>query len=196
MTVAWEPPGDDIDASVMGYEVWYVRSDYLSGEGSWVMSGGLLGDDVRGWLVEGLVDFEEYPWWSRPLPRRAVGCFPDRCMRFLAVAGWIAAPTNIGVVAEGGSVTVGWDAPEAEEGRPPPTGYHIRYREAANDPGSEPNLAWPHFGFNVRQGAVQDLVNNTWYEFRVAPLRVAEDGVLARPGKTRQRCACPGCRWM
>ena len=202
VTVAWEPPGDDVDASVTGYEVWYiVRSDYLSGEGSWVMFGGLLGDDVRGWLVDGLVDFEEDLLVVAAVTEAGRGVF-SRPLYAVPGRGGLdppAAPTNIGVVAEGdGSVTVGWDAPEAEEGRPPPTGYHILYREAANDPGSEPNLAgWfssPHFSFNVRQGAVQDLVNNTWYEFRVASVvgDWSEDGVLARPGKAPPEVRLPG----
>ena len=201
VTVAWEPPGDDVDASVTGYEVWYiVRSDYLSGEGSWVMSGGLLGDDVRGWLVEGLVDFEEYLLVVAAVTEAGRGVF-SRPLYAVPGRGGLdppAAPTNIGVVAEGdGSVAVGWDAPEAEEGRPPPTGYRILYREAADDPGSEPNLAgWfssSRFGFNVRQGAVQDLVNNTWYEFRVASVAGdwSEDTAMARPGEAPPEVRLP-----
>ncbi|MDE0289260.1 MAG: fibronectin type III domain-containing protein [bacterium] len=202
VTAAWEPPADDGGSPVTGYEVWYiVRSDYLSGEGSWVLSDGMVGADVRAWVIDGLVDFREYNVTVAAVTEAGRGVFSPLVY---AVPGRgeqepPAAPTNIVVVAEGdSSVTVGWDAPEAAEDRPDPTGYRIRYRAAADDPGAEPNRGgWfssSLFGSVARQGAVQDLVNDTWYEFRVESVAGdwSEGSVLARPAETPVAVRLPG----
>ena len=202
VTLAWGPPGDDVASSVIGYEVWYVvRSDYQSGEGSWVMSDATVGADARAWLIEGLVDFQEYYVIVAAITEAGRGKFSPLVYAVPGRGGLEppAAPTSIRVVAEGdGSVTVGWEAAEVEEGRPQPTGYRIRYRAAASDPGAEPNLdAWfssSLFGSEARQGAVQRLINNTWYEFRVQSVAGdwSEDSVLARPADTPMQVRLPG----
>ena len=102
-----------------------------------------------------------------------------------------AAPTNVRLVDEGDrSVTVAWDAPEAEEDRAEPRGYRVFYRLAAADPGSLPERRthWSSsslLGADARSGEVTDLQNGAWYEFKVASEGGdrSMDGVLARPGE-------------
>ena len=102
------------------------------------------------------------------------------------------APTNVRVVAEGrGSVTVAWDAPVPEEGRPPPRGYRVFYRLAASEPGTDPEVTsgwyhpiWDSVGAGVRQDRVTGLRNGKWYEFRVEAIGGywSDESVFARPG--------------
>ena len=202
VTVAWEPPADDGGSSATRYEVWYVTSQGVLSEGSWVMSDGMVGGDARLWVVDGLVDFKEYYVMVAAVTEAGRGVFSPLVYAVPGRGGLDppAAPTNIRVIAEGdGSVTVGWDVPEAEEGRPSPTGYRVQFRPVPIRPGSQPNqsnwVASPSvFGADARQGKVERLVNDVWYEVRVAPSggeRSAET-VLARPGKTPVQVRLPG----
>ena len=199
VTVAWEPPTDDGGATVASYEVWYITHRELFSDGSWVMSGGLVGDDVRGWVIDGLVDFEEYLVIVAAVTEAGRGVFSPLVYTVPGRGGLVppAAPTNIRAVAGDGSVTVGWDAPEAEEGRPSPSGYTIQYRAVSTGPGSAPApdlwFSSSHFSSNVRQGAVPDLVNDTWYEFKVSSVGGdwSEDSVLARPSETPTQVRIP-----
>ena len=202
VTVGWGPPADDGGSSVTGYEVWYVSSDDRRADDvPWVRSGGDLGPDVRGHVVSGLVDYQEYVVVVAAVSDVGRGRFADD---LYVVAGRDdldppAAPTNVRLVAEGdGSVTVGWDAPEAEEGRSLPRGYQVLYRLAASEPGSRPTDAGWHgsagLSSDVREGTVSGLANDLWYELRVTSRRGgwSEDVVLARPGAGSEDEQLPG----
>lgn len=67
VSVAWEAPSDDGGAPVTGYEVWHIRRQHRLTDNSdeadavvWTMSGETLGSDIRRYVIEGLVDYEEY----------------------------------------------------------------------------------------------------------------------------------------
>ena len=193
VTVAWDPPADHGGSPVSGYEVWYISLSGLFEDGSWVMSGEMLGGDAREWVIEGLVDFEEYYVIVAAVGESGRGVFSQRVYAVASRGGLDppAAPKNVRLVAEGdGSVTVAWDSPEAEEGRRPPTGFRVRYRPAAIEPGSQPNPpGWPgssRFASNVREGTVEGLANDVWYEVRVASVAGdwSDATVAARPGTT------------
>lgn len=201
-TVRWDPPADDGGSPVVGYEVWYVWSeDRWVEDVPWVRSGGDLGPDVRQHVISGLVDFEQYVV--------VVAAVSDAGRGPLAKALYVvagrsdldppAAPTNVRVPAEGdGSVTVGWDAPDPEEGRSLPRAYQVLYRLGASDPGSKPTDAGWHGSSEVdgdsREGTVSGLANDAWYEVSVASEwgSWSEESVWARPGGGSEDGRLPG----
>lgn len=208
VTVTWEPPANDGGPVVTGYEVWHIprkdRSKDTAEDAEavrWTRADGRLDSDVHRHVVEGLVNFEEYQVIVAAVNEEGRGMFSPQVYG-VAGRGELdppAAPTNVRVVAEGdGSVTIGWEAPEAEEGRSLPPGYLIWHRIAATDPGAEPHSgSWfdsSDFSSEIRQGTVTDLANNTWYEFTVFPVAGYRSGesVLARPTDTPVEARLPG----
>ena len=206
--VEWEPPADDGGSAVTGYEVWYVLrqdrwqdSSEKADEVVWMQSGGLLGADVGSHVVEGLVDYQEYIVVVAAVNEVGRGLF-SADLYAVAVRDDVdppGAPVNVRVVAVGdGSVTVGWDAPVGEDGRPSPTGYRVRYRTAVVTPGSQPSPSkWPGsvaFSSDAREGTVQGLTNDTWYEFRVESIAGdwSDSAVFGRPGETPMQVRLPG----
>ncbi|MCY4368250.1 MAG: fibronectin type III domain-containing protein [bacterium] len=201
VTVGWEPPAEDGGSAVTGYEVWYRHGEASTGGGSWVQSGEALGPDTREHAISGLVDLEEYRVTVAAVNDIGRGPFVGdlRALAGRADLDPPAAPANVRLAGEGdGSVTVAWDAPEPENGRPLPKGYRVLYRRASSEPGSVPDrsgwYASPTFGADSRSGTVSGLRDGVWYELRVQARHGewSEEVLLVRPGAGPDDAPLPG----